>query len=367
MSFNFYLPTRIVFGEGAIKSQAERIAQLGRRALVVTGRNSAIISGAMADFEALAKKHGLSWVVFNDVPANPELNTVASAVNLARKEKVDFVVGIGGGSPLDTAKAVALLATNNIPAAELYEHQLPKAPLPLVAVPTTAGTGSEVTQYAVFTLPHRGTKKGFGDERCFPNLAVVDPVYTYSLPWEVTIDTALDALTHAVEGYLSKRSTPLSDTLALEAVAIFAGEKEALVDGELGPRLRRQLMYAATLAGIVIAQTRTTLLHTLGYQLTFNYNIPHGRANGYLLAAYLEFVRPARPEKVDKILAALGMASITEVKDLMQKLLPPPGSYSQAEIEQMAALVAANPGINIVTAREATKQDLLKMLQRSLA
>lgn len=367
MAFSFFLPTRIFFGEGVWKCKGEVLGGLGRRTLVVTGRRSAVTSGAMDDFAVLAKRLGLTWVVFNEVTANPDLKTVAKAVSLARKEKVDFVIGIGGGSPLDTAKAVALLATNRVAADELYEATLPEAPLPIVAVPTTAGTGSEVTQYAVFTLPEHGTKKGFGDVRCFPRLALVDPGYTWSLPLDITIDTALDTLAHAIEGYLSKHSTPLSDILALEAVSLFARVKEALAAGELGPEIRWKLMYASTLGGMVIAQTKTTLLHTLGYPLTFSHNLPHGRANGYLLAAYLEFIQPAEPSKVDNLLAALEMKTLFEVQKLIEKLLPPPERYSQDELERMATVAATNAGSLALTARQATRDDLLKLLRQSLS
>ncbi|QGP93215.1 Lactaldehyde reductase [Neomoorella glycerini] len=366
MTFRFYLPTRVFFGEGVLNEYGDFLSRLGRRALVVTGRRSALTSGALADFEALAQRLGLNWVVFNEVPANPTLETVAKAVDLARQEGVDLVIGIGGGSPLDTAKAVALLVPNRAAATRLYEADLPEPPLPLVAVPTTAGTGSEVTQHAVFTLPAKEIKKGFSDDRCFPVAALVDPRYTYSLPRDITIDTALDTLTHAMEGYLSRRATPLSDTLALEAVRLFAGQKEALLAGNLLPATRRDLMYATTLGGMVIAQTRTTILHTLGYPLTYSYDIPHGRANGYLLPAYLEFIQPAQPAKVNSLLAALEMASIEEVWELIRQLLPPPERIPAKELERMASLAATNTSSLAWTARQATPEDLLNMLRRSM-
>jgi len=366
MSFGFYLPTRVFFGDDVLSKHDTLLAQSGHRALVITGRRSAITCGAMSDFETAARRQGLSWVVFNEVPANPTLDTVAAAVDLARREGIDLVIGIGGGSPLDTAKAVALLVPNRAPAGELYTAALPAPPLPLVAIPTTAGTGSEVTQHAVFTLPAQEIKKGFSDDRCFPRLAMVDSRYTYSLPPAITIDTALDALTHATEGYLSRRATPLTDTLALEAVRLFAGQKAALLDGNLTPATRRDLMYASTLGGMVIAHTRTTILHTLGYPLTYSYDIPHGRANGYLLAAYLDFVLPAQPLKVNNILTALGMQSVAEIRALIQQLLPPAQQYPRAELERMAALAATNTGSLAATARQATVEDLLNMLYLSL-
>lgn len=365
MTFRFYLPTRVFFGEGVLKEHGDFLGRLGRRALVVTGRKSAIVSGAMADFEELAKSLGLSWIIYDEVAANPTLETVAKAIDLVRGEKVDLVIGIGGGSPLDTAKAVALLAPNRAEAAELYEAKLPVEPLPMVAIPTTAGTGSEVTQNAVFTLPDKQTKKGFSDDRCFPRVALVDPRYTYTLPRDVTIDTALDALSHAVEGYLSKRSTPLTDTLAMEAIKIFSQHKHGLLEDELTPVTRNELMYASTLAGMVIAHTRTTLLHTLGYPLTYSHDITHGRANGYLLAAYLEFIQPAEPVKVDTLLKALGMNSVAEIQELIRHLLPPATQFSKAELERMASLVVNAESLTF-TARRATLDDLYGILAKSL-
>lgn len=365
MSFSFYLPTRVFFGAGVLNKYGAFLKDMGHRALVITGRHSAVASGAMADLANLARQLGISLVTYNQVPANPTLAVVAEAVALARSAGAEFIVGVGGGSPLDTAKAVALLVSNKVPAGELYQANLPQQPLPLVAIPTTAGTGSEVTQHAVFTLPERQIKKGFSDDRCFPQVALVDPRYTASLPTEVTIDTALDTLTHAIEGYLSKRSTPLSDTLALAAIRLFARRREDLVNGTLSPEAREDLMYASTLGGMVIAQTRTTLLHTLGYPLTFSHDIPHGRANGLLLAAYLEFIQPAAPVKVADVLAALGMASTKEVQELIQRLLPAPEKYAEAEMQRMADLVA-NASSLAWTARPATRADLVGILRQSL-
>lgn len=365
MSFSFYLPTRVFFGEGAVNEHGVFFKGQGRRALVVTGRSSALASGALADFEALARKLNISLAIFNQVPPNPTLEVVDRGVEMARSEGVDFIVGIGGGSPLDTAKAIALMATNKAPTTAIYEAELPEQPLPVIAIPTTAGTGSEVTQHAVFTLPEKKIKQGFSDDRCFPLAALVDPRYTASLPLEITIDTALDALSHAIEGYLSRRATPLSDTLALEAMGLFARHKEALVKGELTPATRHDLMYASTLGGMVIAQTRTTILHTLGYPLTFSHNIPHGRANGLLLAAYLEFVQPAEPEKVARILTVLGLTALAEVQMLIRQLLPVPEKYPEEELERIADLVTG-AGSMAWTARQGTQADLVRILRKSL-
>lgn len=360
------MPTSVFFGEEVLERYGDAIKQLGQRALVVTGRTSAVTSGAMNDFETVAKKLGLTWVVYNKVSANPTLDTVAEAVDIARKEKVDFVVGIGGGSPLDTAKAIALLTPNKAEAHELYLADLPEAPLPIATIPTTSGTGSEVTQYAVFTLPEKKIKKGFGDKRCFPQISWVDPRYTYTLPYDITVDTALDALTHSIEGYLNKNSTPVSDELALAGIFYFAKQKDNLLAGNFEPETRSELMYASTLGGMVIAQTRTTVLHSLGYPLTYSHDIPHGRANGLLLAAYLEFIKEEEPLRVNKILNTIGMNSLDELKLFINKLLPSTGEFSKEELERMAALTFSTAGSLAWTPRQASQSDLLEIYRKSL-
>ncbi|SMB95446.1 Alcohol dehydrogenase, class IV [Thermanaeromonas toyohensis ToBE] len=366
MDFSFFLPTRFYFGEGCLKANFHPLEELGRRALIVTGRRSARESGALEDLLEVLEHLKIKWSIFERVPPNPTLEVLAEGVKVAQEERVDLVIGCGGGSPMDVAKGIAILATNKVKATELYRTPLPEAPLPVVAIPTTAGTGSEVTPHAVFTLPEEETKKGFSDVRLFPRVAWVDPRYTYSLPEEVTIDTALDALSHAVEGYLSRRASPLTDLLATEVIRLIGSCRNALEKREFTPHIRRSLLYASSLAGMVIAQTRTTILHTLGYSLTFFRGVPHGRANGLLMAAYLEFLAPVAPQKVAHILSLLGFSGIDELGVTLKNLLPSPERYTDEELKGYAALASKAQHSLKATLRSAREDELYEILRRSL-
>lgn len=204
--FSFFMPTRIIYGAGSIKAEAESLV-LGKKALIVTGRKSAKASGALDDVLAALST---DYVIFDQVENNPRVDTTVRGGKLARDSGCDFVIAIGGGSPLDAAKAIAVLAVNDVEPLTLYTDGWSNKALPIAAVPTTAGTGSEVTQYAVLTIDEEETKKGLRGPDLFPTKAFLDPKYTQSLPLDVTVDTAVDALSHLVEGYLSNRASPMS-------------------------------------------------------------------------------------------------------------------------------------------------------------
>ena len=200
---SFSMPTRIVYGTGCVKAEAQRLV-LGKKALIVTGKTSAKASGALDDvLDVLSTE----YVIFNEVENNPRIDTVVRGSQLARESGCDFIIAIGGGSPLDAAKVIGVLAVNNVDPLSLYRDGWLHKPLPVVAIPTTAGTGSEVTQYAVLTIDEEETKKGLGGPDLFPATAFLDAKYTQSLPQSITVDTAVDALSHLVE-ILSNRATP---------------------------------------------------------------------------------------------------------------------------------------------------------------
>ncbi|HHT43678.1 MAG TPA: iron-containing alcohol dehydrogenase [Firmicutes bacterium] len=313
--FNFSMPTKIVFGQDVVKDAGESLA-LGKKALIVTGKTSARLSGALDDVLSVLPGE---YVIFDEVENNPTGENCAQGARLAREEGCDYIIAIGGGSPLDAAKVMAVLAVNDKQPLELYGGWEHKA-LPIAAIPTTAGTGSEVTPYAVLTLHEEETKKGLGGPDLFPAVAYLDAKYTASLPLQTTIDTAVDALSHLVEGYLSNRATPASDWVALQGIALWGTALPALRQGELSLEAREDLLLASMLGGITIAQTGTTMVHALGYPLTYFHDYPHGRANGVLMASYLEYTRDKAPERVDMVLELLDQPSLQAFRDLMDEL-----------------------------------------------
>jgi alcohol dehydrogenase class IV len=306
--FDFHLPTKILFGRGRVRDIGSQIPDEARRVLVVTDRGVATRTPAL---DAVRRGlEGRDVRVFDGVEENPSLATVEAGTKEARELGAQLIVGLGGGSPMDAAKGIALSATHEGDLRGLLDGGEPSRPaLPVIAVSTTSGTGSEVTPYAVFTDPQAGNKVGYGHPSIFPAVAIVDPNLSVSMPETVTLNTGLDVLAHAMEAYLSTTASPLSDTLALEAAGA--------VLAHLGPAIRKvpgsvdMMAYAAMLAGVAITHGSTILPHIMGYPLTVSHNVPHGRASALLLAPVLDFLRhagrvPERIRTIEWLFAPLG-------------------------------------------------------------
>ncbi len=340
MNWTFHMTTRACGGRGCLKAQGHHLAGLGRKALVVTGRNAARACGALDDVLGVLAAAGIGHAVFDGVEPNPSIDTVRRAADRARAERADLVIGIGGGSPLDAAKAVALLATNLLDDDALFAGNWANPPLPIVAVPTTSGTGSEVTQYAILTDNRMQSKRNLASPILFPTLAYCDPAYTDNLPRVVSIHTAVDALSHALEGFVSARSNPVTDPMAKEALCIIGSCLGQLASGAPDAALRDRLMLGSTLGGMVIAHTGTTALHAMGYSLTYFHNIDHGRANGLLMAPWLAFVAAHAPERVAEAIAAMGLSSLAALDNLLDALLGTKEALTEAEAVRYAGISA---------------------------
>jgi len=249
------------------------------------------------------------------------------------KFTADFVIGIGGGSPIDAAKAIAILAKNDINDEQLFNCSYKNKPLPVVAVPTTAGTGSEVTPYSILTFKKIKNKKNLSTPDIFPVMAFLDPSFTETLPMSTTINTAIDALSHSIEGYLSTRYVEVIKPFAMESIKILGNSLKKLKDGNIPDFVEREnLLYASMLAGMVIAHTGTTAVHAMGYPLTYYRNIDHGRANGLLLYGYLKFLEKSLP-KVHDVLNAMDLKTVDDFGKLIDDLLGEREDISPEEIE----------------------------------
>ena len=341
--FTYYMPTKVFFGKGCIAQSGEVLADLGRKALLVTGRHSAKVNGSQAAVVEKLDELGISWFLFDEVENNPSVATIRKAAAFAMEEGVDFVIGIGGGSPMDAAKAIALVCTQDLDDEQLFTGPYRK-PLPIVAVPTTAGTGSEVTKVSVLTNPKAGTKQSINTPLIFPVYAFADPAFTDSVPEAVTIDTAVDALSHAIEGYMSTAPTPMSDVWAEEAMR-FLGVHLTDLKGAVSPVVREDLLYGSTLAGITIAQTGTTMVHSMGYMLTYYKGLSHGRANGLLLPAYMKLMEETMADKAEKVWAILGLSGAGDFAALMQDLMGDTVDLSDEEIEKFVTLTLPTGGV----------------------
>ncbi len=357
MNFRYYMPTKVIVGDDCIKCNAQLLSAYGKKAMLVTGRTSAKVNGAQQDVIEALEKEGVEYYVFDEVEQNPSILTVRRAAKVANELGVEFIVGIGGGSPLDAAKAIALLVKNELNDTQLFGGSYLSKPLPVIAVPTTAGTGSEVTQYAVLTDDNIKSKSSISCEHSFPVIAFLDAKYTKYLSFRDTINTAIDALSHCIEGYLCKRASAMSDVLALEGMNIIGGwllNGTQQVEGEGSNILlsdREALLYASMLGGMVIANTGTTALHSIGYQLTYNKGIEHGRANGLLMYQYLKLIDANNHEKVNNVLRAIGINSLEQLKELLKKFISFDEDMTAEEFERYSSIaVKAKNMANTLTA-----------------
>lgn len=360
MNFQFYMPTRLIMGEDCIKNNGEVIASLGKKALIVTGAHSAEKNGSLKDVTEVLNKNNQEYVVFNRVMSNPTIDCAYEGADFAKENNADFIIAIGGGSPMDAAKAISLLAKQDIKREELFSGNYGSDVLPMAFIPTTAGTGSEVTQYSILTNDAEETKTTVASPALFPKIAFLDGKYMDSLGLTTTINTAIDALSHAIEGMLSNRASLLTDTLAAESIKNIATCFESLKSGKFTTEDRQLLLYGSTLAGMVIAHTGTTAVHSMGYSLTYFKDIDHGRANGLLLGEFMKLVSLSKPEKIHSILNLLTCKSIDNLESIFDKLLGAKEIVTTEEIEKFAsiAIKAKNISNSIVIP---TKEDLLQI------
>lgn len=338
MSVSFYMPTKILLDENCIKKNAALFKGMGRKAVIVTGRHSARMNGSLQDVtEALASQR-IDYVLFDRVESNPTIAVSREGAAFAKKNGVNFVIGIGGGSPMDAAKAIALLASQELSDDELFSGSYAPDVLPLVLIPTTAGTGSEVTQYSILTNDKAQSKTSIASPLIFPKIAMVDAKYTSVLPLKTTINTAIDALSHSIEGILSIKANSLTDMLAAEGITKIASNFEKLMSGEIDAACRADLIYASTLGGIVIAHTGTTAVHSMGYSLTYFKHIDHGHANGLLLAAFFSFVEKQNPAVTRRLLDIMGFKSTADFKSALDRLLGKKETIGPNEFKKYASI-----------------------------
>ncbi|EGW37947.1 iron-containing alcohol dehydrogenase family protein [Desulfosporosinus sp. OT] len=352
MTNKFYMPTRVIIGDDCITKNSELFIFLGKKALIVTGAQSAKRNGSEKDVKTALESVGINYLVFDKVMSNPTIACVYEGATLAKENGVDFIIAIGGGSPMDAGKAIALLAAQDIEEENLFSGNYEKKVLPMAFVPTTAGTGSEVTQYSILTNDKAQTKTSIASDLLFPTVTFLDAKYTEQLAVTTTINTAIDALSHAVEGMLSVRASNVSDALAVASIRMIMNcvpdMLQALLAGSevvFNLKQREQLLQASLMAGMVIAQTGTTVVHAMGYSLTYFKNIDHGRANGLLLGEYLKLVENVQPDLAGSILAAMNFSEADQFGELMNKLLGDKEEISSEEIKRYSKIAIQTKNI----------------------
>lgn len=345
MNFSYNMPTQIFFGKDILKSNDNIFDHVGKKAFIITGKNSSKKNGSLKDIEDILKNRSIEYVIFDSIEENPSVETVSKAVDIGKANKVDFIIGIGGGSPIDAAKAISVLIKNpSVDAYDIFTTPNLKA-FPVIAIPTTAGTGTEVTQYAILTNNIYQTKMNF-NQSVFPTYAFLDPSYMLNTPHSITVNTAIDALSHLIEGYLSVDSNVVSNMFAKEGLRIFSNCLDNIKNSCYKYETRENLALASLFAGIVIAQSGTSLPHGMGYALTYNFDFPHGKANGVLLSGYLELCNktPELKVKVNEILSILGFASLTDFDIFINDVLGHSKLISKDLLSQYAMNMVSNEG-----------------------
>lgn len=311
----YQLPVTIYEESDCVYNHRSEIAELGTKALIVTGRHSSKANGSLADVEGALRVCGISYVIFDEIEENPSVETVMRARRFGLEQGADFVVGVGGGSPIDAAKAIAIMMHHaERDASFLYERTPGVGAVPIAAVPTTCGTGSEVTAVSVLTVHEKRTKVSL-PHRVFPTLALIDAKYLKDAPQCVITATAVDALAHLIESYIN---TAVSDYVRMFVHAGLsawrAGREAALGKGKPEAEALRNLLNASTFAGMAIAHAGTTIPHSLSYMITYEMGVAHGTAVGCFLPGYL---REASQEDCAYILRTAGFSDMKEFEDFI--------------------------------------------------
>ncbi|MCP1398153.1 MULTISPECIES: iron-containing alcohol dehydrogenase [Bacillus cereus group] len=325
----FRMPKSVLYGRNSLEKLGEQSKKLGKRAFIVTDTIMEKLGYVEKCIQQLNKK-SITVSTYNKVDAEPTNIHVLEALSLCKEEKCDFIIGIGGGSCIDAAKAVAVLYTNGGEVEDYVQKdiEIENNPLPLIAIPTTSGTGSEVTSVAVITNKKTDVKMMMKHPSFIPKVAIIDPVLTSSLPPQITAATGIDALCHAIEAYISKVSQPLTDVLALSAIeSIMKYLRIAYEDGR-NMEAREAMMIASLQAGIAFSNASVTLVHGMSRPVGALFHVPHGISNAILLPTVLEFTKTSAMKRLAKIGRSLN-------KDLYSNSDEEVADYTLGEIKKL--------------------------------
>ncbi len=379
LNFEFLLPTRIVFGNDVISQIGEEAIKIGKRALIVTDKG-VLKTGYIQRIEQLLKEAGIKTEVFSEVDPNPRDKSVQKGFNKATKFKTDLLVGVGGGSAIDTAKAIGVILQEGGKIQDYEGLDMVKKPItPLIAVPTTAGTGTEVTFWSVITDTKRKFKMSVGSPLMAAKVALVDPLLTITLPKDITAFTGIDALVHAIEGYTSMLAQPVSDSLALSAIErISQNIRKAYANGN-NVEARYNMMLGSMLAGISFGNSDVASVHCMGEAMGGLYDTPHGLSMAVCLPYCMEQNIISNPERFADIAYALGediegltdldaaRLSVVAVKSMLKDLNIPDAKsigLKKKDLNNLAAAAAVNVSVES-NPRILDKQDFLMMFQRA--
>lgn len=388
--YEFFCPVKVIAGHAALEHIPFELSTLGaKRPLIITDkgvRANNLLAPIEAAFESTDAEIA---AIFDDVPPDSSLGTVRRAVQLYRDNNCDAIIAIGGGSVIDTSKATNILVSEGGDDLLKYSgaHNLPKPLKPFFVIPTTSGTGSEVTMIAVVSDTEKNLKMPFASYYLMPHAAILDPRMTQTLPPHLTAMTAMDAMTHAVEAYTCMAANPISDAYATAAVKKVSENLFKVLDNPSDAQGRLELAQASTMAGIAFSNSMVGLVHSLGHALGAVAHLPHGLCMNLFLPYVLEYNKEVNGGKIAELLLPLAgpdiyaqtpahlradktIATILTMRDRIYSLTKLPrtlretGKISEAQLDEVAEK-ALNDGSIIYNPKEATLEDLKTILKKA--
>lgn len=381
MAYEFSLPGRTIMGDGALEQSENIIKSFGKKALIVSGKNVTKM-GTVKIITDCLEKWEIDYLIFNEITGEPTEVMIKAGVKSYKEGKCDFCIAVGGGSPLDSGKAIVAMTKLEGEISDYMGQTMEGKFPPLVLIPTTAGTGSEATKFTVITDSKKDIKMLLKGEALLPDLAIIDAKFSLTAPKGVTAATGMDALTHAVEAYTSRKANPLTDTFALSSIKkIFKYLPLVYKNGE-DKKAREEMAIAAYEAGVCINNSSVTIVHGMSRPIGALFHVPHGISNAMLIKECLSYVLDGSYERFGEIGRAIGAADESKSDkeaseaflDKLSELckvceIPTLKEYGIDKDEfnkfvDKMAQDAMNSGSPSNTIKEVSKDDLLKIYER---
>lgn len=382
MTYGFYMPPVSFMGIGCVKDIGKEIAARGlKKCLIVTGKVSVKI-GAIDRLGAILKESGIDYIVFNDTKPNPTVQNVEDGLKVLKENNCDFIISYGGGSPHDAAKGIALVATNGGSIKDYEGVDKSKYPqLPLICINTTAGTASELTRFSIITDEERHVKMAIVDKNVTPIIAVNDPELMVTMPVSLTAATGMDALTHAVEAYVSTIATPITDACAEKAFDLIGKFLRRAVENGEDIEARDMMAYAEYLAGMAFNNASLGYVHAMAHQLGGFYDLPHGVCNAILLPHVVKYNSEVSAEKLGRVAIHLGVdphivtkengadLAIEAIKKLSKDIGIPSGIRELGAKEEDFETLATNAlkdACGLTNPKQATLEEIIEIYRNAL-
>ena len=369
--FTLMYPARVIFGRGVIKRLAEEILSLGKRALLVTGCSAMRKSGVLDRVGAIMKSAGVEFSLFDGVESDPSLETVNEGIEFIQRERCDVVIGLGGGSAIDVAKAIASIVKQPGTVWEYHRgKKIEKEGLPFIAVSTTAGTGAEITNNSVLMDREKLVKKSIRSPHMIAKVALVDPELTLSIPPRITAYTGMDAFVQALESYVTKTSNPITDTLALQAIeVIFHNLPKAVQEGG-NIEVREKMALGSLFSAMAFSNSGLGAVHGLAHPIGAHFGVPHGLACAVLLPHVVGFNLKVRYEKFSQLAEKIGVEKTENLPCIMKKFLQRIGipldfrDYEITETDFSTIIAESRSSSMSKNPRQASDEDLKEILRR---